>query len=252
MKFNWKSWTGLGLVVVGMGIIACGGENKNQAAETNTQTENTTSTTTKDVETKTNKTADVTSKEVDYASLGMLVDGNAPQGLQVGDDAPHILVRDYNGNEIDSEKILAQVPMVLIFYRGKWCPLCEQYLSEFNDSLRLIQDEGAIVLTVTPETPDNAREMRELTNMSMNIIPDSAQLLMNAFDVSFDVTEAYQEKIRSNFSVDIAENNGAESAQLPVPATFIINKSGKIAWRHFDPDYRNRASVKDILAHLWD
>lgn len=73
---------------------------------------------------------------------------------------------------------------------------------------------------------------------------------MKAFDVNFDVTEAYQEKIQTKLDASISETNGDEKAVLPVPATFINNKGGKIVYRQFDPDYHNRASVDDILANL--
>ncbi len=245
-------WIGLALLVLGLGIIGCGGESKTNSSKTSDIKTQQTETVVRDTGKEKTIATDANSTDIDYASLGMQIEANAPQGLAIGDDAPVIKMQDYNGNMIDSEKILELVPMVVMFYRGKWCPLCSKYLSEFNDSLKYIQDEGAIVLTVTPETADNAREMRDITKMSMNIIPDSANVLMNAFDVAFDVTDTYQEKIKNKFNIDIAENNGAETAQLPVPATFIINKSGQIAWKHFDPDYKNRASVKQILDHLWD
>ena len=73
---------------------------------------------------------------------------------------------------------------------------------------------------------------------------------MKDYDVMFDVTKAYEEKIMSEFSIDIAKNNGRDVAHLPVPATFIINRDGIIVAVKFDPDYKNRASVKWMLQNL--
>jgi len=73
---------------------------------------------------------------------------------------------------------------------------------------------------------------------------------MKDYDCMFTVTKAYQDKIKSAFSIDIAENNGRDAARLPVPATFIINRDGYIVAVQFDPDYKNRASVKWMLANL--
>jgi peroxiredoxin len=66
----------------------------------------------------------------------------------------------------------------------------------------------------------------------------------------FRVTKEYQDKILSSLSTDIAKNNGRESARLPVPATFIINREGIIVAVHFNPAYNKRASVKWMLKNL--
>ena len=73
---------------------------------------------------------------------------------------------------------------------------------------------------------------------------------MQDYDVMFSVTKAYQDKILSEFSIDIAKNNGREVAHLPVPATYIINRDGIIVAVQFDPDYKNRASVKWMLKNI--
>ena len=73
---------------------------------------------------------------------------------------------------------------------------------------------------------------------------------MKDYDVMFSVTKAYQDKVQSGLSIDIAKNNGRDAARLPVPATYIINKDGIIVAVQFDPDYKNRASVKWMLKNL--
>ena len=73
---------------------------------------------------------------------------------------------------------------------------------------------------------------------------------MKDYDVMFNVTKAYQDKILSGYSINIAENNGRDAAHLPVTATYIINREGVIVAVQFDPDFRNRASVKWMLGNL--
>jgi peroxiredoxin len=73
---------------------------------------------------------------------------------------------------------------------------------------------------------------------------------MKDYDVMFSVTKAYHDKILSSSGIDIAKNNGRDAARLPVPATFIINREGIIAAVQFDPDYKNRASVKWMIKNL--
>ncbi len=74
--------------------------------------------------------------------------------------------------------------------------------------------------------------------------------IIRAYGVSFRVTDSYNRKIKFGLMTDIASNNGQEEATLPIPATYIIDRDGSIIARQFDPDYKNRASVKWILDHL--
>lgn len=189
-------------------------------------------------------------QKLSYAELGIDADKGIPVGLKVGDMAPVFKQKDQHGNEIFLPDMYKNGPVVVMFYRGQWCPACDKYLSGLQDSIALIKNTGASVLIITPETIDNVNKTISNTGIDAHIISDNSGLMMNAFRVSFFVTEAYQEKTRNTRSTDIASNNGAKIAKLPVPATFIINQKGQVAWRQFNIDYHHRASTNDILQAL--
>jgi peroxiredoxin len=174
-----------------------------------------------------------------------------PVGLEIGAEAPNFLGRDIqSGQPIEMKKLISEGALVIIFYRGAWCPVCNRYLSGFQDSIEMIQDVGAQVLAIGPETEDNVEKTIEASDWKGMVISDKQGLIMDDFKVSFDVRKAYQRKIKTVLSADIAEQNDQEEARLPVPATYIVNSHGKIFWRHFDLNYKNRASVKEILEAL--
>ena len=175
-----------------------------------------------------------------------------PQGLAAGQRAPLFQARTQQGDSIRLRQLLNQKPVVLMFYRGQWCPVCNQYLQRLEDSVKLIRQAGARVLAVTPETAPNAAKMRRKSGSSVTIIPDTAETIIGSYNVGFEVNSAYARKIEQGLNVSIAENNGARQARLPIPATYIIDQDGRIAWQFFNPDYRKRASVKAILANLPD
>jgi peroxiredoxin len=181
---------------------------------------------------------------------GIDVNFSVPSGLKTGAKAPEFTANDVNGHAISLSNELKNGPVVIIFYRGEWCPVCNRYLSNFQDSLSYIIDTGAKVLAVTPEMPVNANKMIKKTGATFTVIPDPTEEIMQSYDVRFNVTEAYQEKIRTALEADIATNNGKDEARLPVPATFIISQDGIIVYRQFNLDYHVRASVKDIIDHL--
>ncbi len=173
-----------------------------------------------------------------------------PKGLEVGNNAPVIEAKALDGKLINSKQLLKEKEIVVIFYRGEWCPVCNRYLSNLNDSLNFILDRNAEVLVVGPETFENTEKTKEKSKGSFVLIPDTSMQIQKDFDVLFYVTKKYQGKIKTFLFTDIAENNNQEEAQLPVPATYIIGKDGKIKWRHFDYDYSKRATVKSIIDNL--
>lgn len=174
-----------------------------------------------------------------------------PKGLNIGDRAPEIIANSVGGKRVFSSEILkTEKQIVVIFYRGEWCPICNRYLSNLNDSLGFILDAGAEVLVVGPESFDNAEKTQEKSKGTFILIPDTTMGIMKDYDVLFSVTKKYQGKIKTFLFTDIAESNNQEEAQLPVPATYIIGQDGKIKWRHFDYDYSKRASAKSIIDNL--
>ncbi len=190
-------------------------------------------------------------QEINYSGFGIETqDSKVPAGLKVGDRAPDFSGYDQKGKFVESKKLLENGPMVLFFYRGKWCPVCSRYLNNYQDSLNIIIDQGFNVVAVTPESIENVEQTVKLHQLTFTVIYDCQEQIMKDYDVMFNVTKAYQDRILKSFSIDIAENNGREEAHLPVPATYIINRDGIIVAMQFDPDYHNRASVKWMLQNL--
>lgn len=190
-------------------------------------------------------------QKINYASYGIETNGsNVPHGLKVGDRAPDFTGYDQKGKQVELKKLLEQGPMILFFYRGKWCPVCSRYLNNYQDSLKVLTDQGFNVVAITPESIENVEQTVKLHNLTFTVIYDCQEKIMKDYEVMFNVTKAYQDKIQSSFSIDIANNNGRDSARLPVPATYIINKEGIIVAVQFDPDFKNRATVKWMLKNL--
>lgn len=180
-------------------------------------------------------------------SFGIDTSKRIPKGLKVGDRAPAFEAVDAEGARVSQKELLAEGPLLLFFYRGQWCPICSKTLSKYADSLQLLRERGITPLAVTPETTPNVESMREKSGTEVRVIPDTSRRIMKEYKVLFKVTEDYQEKIRTKLGNDIASNNAAEEAYLPVPASYLIDREGTVVWRHFDPDYKQRASVQAVL-----
>lgn len=173
----------------------------------------------------------------------------APEGLFIASKAPDFRAKDQNGTEVRLKDLLKEGKVVLVFYRGYWCPYCNRALSRLNDSLQLIKDKGATVVAITAEKPENIDSTVQRTKAEFPILHDEGLKIMKAYDVEFEVPVNTLTRYK-NSGLDIEKNNGANGKYLPVPAVYIIDKEQTITFRFFETDYRKRPSVKDLLDNL--
>jgi peroxiredoxin len=174
-----------------------------------------------------------------------------PEGLFINSKAPEFRLKDQNGKEVSLKDLRKKGPVVLVFYRGNWCPYCNRYLKTLQDSLELIKSKGAELIAITAEKQEGVAKTIEKTKAGFSIVIDEDLKLMKAYQVAYKVDD----KTISHYKVagiDLAENNGQKpgAVYLPVPAIYIVNKDGEISYRFFEPDYKKRAAVKDILNNL--
>jgi peroxiredoxin len=172
-----------------------------------------------------------------------------PAGLQVGEVAPEFTAKDQDGKTISLKQVLKNGPVVMLFYRGQWCPYCNKQLSHFSDSLSMIIAKGASVLAITPETAMHVKKTIEKTKTNFSVIEDAGLIIMKSYKVNFAVDVKTVEKYKG-YGIDFDKANGSNGANLPVPATYIIDKDGKVKYVFFNTDYRKRAHVQDILNNL--
>lgn len=173
----------------------------------------------------------------------------SPKGLQINSKAPEFSLKDQHGNLITFSTELKKGAVVLVFYRGQWCPYCNRQLKGLQDSLSYIKEKGAVLIAVSPEKPENISKTVEKTKATYPVLFDNGLKTMKSYDVAFLVDSSTVEKYKAH-GIDFYDANGANGATLPVPTVYIINKEGIIVFKHFDPDYRKRVTVQEILSHL--
>ena len=169
--------------------------------------------------------------------------------LTVGETAPAFKSQDTAGRPVELAQLLKKGPVVLYFYRGQWCPYCNKQLSQLQDSLQTLTAKGAQVVVITPETQTNIDKTVEKTKLSIPIVHDQDFAIMKAYKTAFTVDDATVQKYQIH-GIDLKGANGADVAVLPVPATYVIGRDGKIKYAFFNPDYRHRASVKQVAQAL--
>lgn len=172
------------------------------------------------------------------------------KGLKEGEKAPVFVSLDQEDKLYELEKALDNGPIVLIFYRGQWCPICNKHLAAIEKDLDQIYEKGATVVAISPETSGYLKQTMKKTGASFRLLHDADYKIAEAYDVAFISDSASLDAYNNRLGANLKESQSDDSQRLPIPATYIIGQDGIIQWRHFDPDYKKRSSVADIVAAL--
>lgn len=166
------------------------------------------------------------------------------KGMKVGDNAPNFILPNAFGKNISLSKSLKSGPVILKFYRGEWCPICNLDLRETQKFVLQYKLFNARVLAISPQKPDNALTVTQNNNPDFEVLSDINQKVIRAYNLQFDPGEDYHQ--RRNLKL----LNGDGSKTLPIPATYIINTDSVIVAAHVVANYTERMSPKEILRVL--
>ena len=166
----------------------------------------------------------------------------------VGDLAPNFTLKNALGKEVSLDDLLKKGPVVLVWYRGGWCPYCNLNLHYLQEELANIKAQGASLLALTPELPDQSMSTSEKHELEFEVLSDMGNKVAKEYGVVFKLTDEVARMYNENFGLN--DYNGDTSNELPLAVTYIINTDGKIAYAFLDADYRNRAEPSEITAFL--
>lgn len=169
--------------------------------------------------------------------------------ILVGQKAPMFKAVDQYGKTIASDEILKNEQLIVVFYRGQWCPYCNKHLSHLQDHVGDFKKAGARLVAITPETTMSVSKTIDKTKAEYSILHDVDSKIMKQYGVDFVLPEKLQKKYKE-YGIDLAVSNGNDDQTLPVPATYVIGKDGIVKYVQYDPDYKNRSNAKEILKHL--
>ncbi|MCK5856425.1 MAG: AhpC/TSA family protein [Bacteroidales bacterium] len=175
---------------------------------------------------------------------------NDAKGLALGQSAPMFQALSMDSSMFNLKASLQHGPVVIIFYRGFWCPVCNKHLSGIQDSLKMLEDIGVKVIAISPEKPKYLDRMAEKSGAQFALLYDEGYKIAKAFDVLYMPTKGQLFSYNAFLGAKLKKTHTDNSQQLPIPATFIINQKGEIIWRQFDTDYHNRSSIKAMLDFL--
>ena len=162
-----------------------------------------------------------------------------------GDTAPGFTLPNADGESVSLESMLDDGPIVLVWYRGGWCPYCNLTLRAFSEILSQIEAEGAQLVAISPELPDNTAETVSENGLEFTVLSDIGNAVAKQYGVVFSLTPEVHAKYNAAFGFDA--HNGQDSGELPLAATYVIDREGVVRYAFLDADYTKRAEPSVVL-----
>ncbi len=177
------------------------------------------------------------------------VEDAAKTALNVGAKMPEFNLSDSHGKMVSSKDLLAQGNMVLVFYRGAWCPFCNKYLHALQQSLPQIKENGGTLVAVSVEPPDRSMAIAKKNELEFTVLSDPNLNVARSFGIVYQFSPETDAKYKG-YGIDMAKYNGTEKPELPISATYIVNKKGEIVYAYIEPDYKKRAEPSVLIETL--
>ena len=166
--------------------------------------------------------------------------------LGLGAHAPNFTLPDASGKEVALASLLARGPVVLTFYRGEWCPYCNLQLNAYQHILPQIQELGATLVAISPQTPDHSSSFVEKKELSFTVLTDAENRIAREYGLVYTVSASLH-KIYEQLGIILPEYNGDNSWELPISATYILDQTGTIRTAFVDADFTHRLEPSAVL-----
>lgn len=169
--------------------------------------------------------------------------------LPVGEQAPEFALKDASNRLVRSRDLLALGPLVVNFFRGRWCPYCVTELESWRELYATARQQGALLVAISPQTVRQNEFLVSQHGLGFPVLSDPECSVAGKFGLSYVVSPSQQQYYRS-ILVNIPFINGDQSWRLPLPATYVIAPDGRIVFADAHADFRVRPEPVEALAAI--
>jgi peroxiredoxin len=166
-----------------------------------------------------------------------------------GEPMPDFLLPDETGRLIGLAQLIEAGPVAVTFHRGHWCPYCRISMKALADAREQIANDGCEIIAIMPDREEFASEFKSDANARFPILTD----IDNGYAMSLNLAVWLGDEIQKmmiGIGRSLPDYQGNDTWMVPIPATFVVGRDGRIAARFVDPDYRRRMAIDDLLAAL--
>jgi peroxiredoxin len=171
----------------------------------------------------------------------------AENSLAAGDAFPDFALPDDSGRLVADSDLLAERPLVIAFFRGAWCPYCHAELRFLEQARPEIEAAGATLVGISPDLPETLAQTRASLGLGFLLLSDPEGRLARLCGLRYDVPDRLVD-LFITAGIDLPGRHGRDGWSLPLPASYVVDRGGIIAYALADPDWRFRANPEDLVA----
>lgn len=175
--------------------------------------------------------------------------GVAERVLPLGAKAPEFELTDGDGKTFRSADALSRSRLVISFYRGRWCPYCVAELESLQAVLQQVKEAGASLVAISPQTPKHSGFTADQHELRFPVLSDPGNRVARQFGLVYRLPQELEQLYRGIF-INLPNSNGDQSWELPLPATYILERDGTVLFAFADADHMRRAEPAELLERL--
>ena len=173
----------------------------------------------------------------------------ATKPLAKGQKVPEVKLKGLDGKDVSLASLHQEKPLVIVFFRGGWCPICTKHTQQLIKVYPELKEKGFEMIGVSPDSVESTKANVYKSSIPFSLYSDSELNATSGFGLAFKVDDATVTKYKG-FGIDLEKASGQTHHALPIPAIYIVSKDGVITFAHSNPDYRQRLDTKVLLKEI--
>lgn len=170
-------------------------------------------------------------------------------GLKAGTSVPDFTTHTYAGDEVTLSNLLETGPIMVIFYRGGWCPFCNYQVRQVTQAYDKFQKRNVTPVLISVDETDGAMLVKEAYDIPFPVLSDSELAAHESFNAVIELDDAHYEKYKG-YGIDLETWSGLTHHKMAAPAIFLVSKDSKILWSHVAMDFKTRPSIDQLLGAI--
>lgn len=176
--------------------------------------------------------------------------GHSEVGLKAGAIPADFSVSDHKGGQVSLHGLVQeQAPLLVVFYRGGWCPYCNVQIRQLAEAWPEFEKRGVTPVLISADKPDASAMAKATYEIPFPVLSDPDLRAHEAFDVVVQIDDATAEKYKT-YGIVLENWSGRDHHKIAAPGVFLLDRTGTVQWAHVSKDYKTRPSVEQLLRVL--
>lgn len=169
--------------------------------------------------------------------------------IKVGDTFPNFQLKNTTNQVIELNDLLQKGPVIISFFRGSWCPYCNLELRALQQKLSELEAKKVTLIAISPQLSSYSATLKETLHLDFELLTDQDNHLAKQIGINFELQD-YVSPIYQNLGIDLAVYNGNTQQELPIPAVFTLDSTGRVTYKFVDSNYMNRIDMEALDMHV--